>query len=330
MRPLSDDGYRARLRLEFIDLPSRLRAQPDALLWAPFGPPLNVRLAPRTVWISQNLLPLLPRRELELSRPDRLRVRALRTLFSQWAQRARRTICVSSHARDRLATLARVDPASIAAIPHGVDPVSPGLRCSTPDLEQLRATRYVFHAGQPVPYRRTRELFAAFALLCKRRPELPPLVVAGKARGADRRYEEECLAVLAPLQHAGRARVVGQISHADTLALMGNAHTFAYPSIHEDCPNVVLEALSAARVGVYADIPAVRELAADAGMFVADPNAYSLAEALERAAFDPAERTRLMDAATQRARLFDWDRTAERTAAVLERAAGKDGGCPLS
>src|SRR5262249_13862414 len=145
MQPLPYDGYAARLRWEFVDLPRRLRANPDALLWAPFGPALNVFLAPRAIWISQNLLPLLPSREVELGAADRLRIRTLRPLYRAWARNARRTICVSSHARDRLARLAGVDPRSMAVIKHGVDPARDTLRCSTDELEKVRATQYLLN-----------------------------------------------------------------------------------------------------------------------------------------------------------------------------------------
>jgi len=243
-------------------------------------------------------------------------------LFAQWARHARRTICISRHARRRLERLVGAAPGSFPVIPHGVDPVSPLIRCSTDSLEKLRATQYLLYAGQPVPYRRTLELCRAFAILAERRKDAPPLVVLGKSRAADRDYETACMNALAPLVRAGRATMVGQVSHADTLAFMGSAHAFAYPSVHEDCPNVVLEALSAGRVGVYADIPAVRELAADAGLFLSDPQPQALAAALERAVSDSIERTRIEAAARARAALFEWNRAAEQTADVLKEAAG--------
>jgi glycosyltransferase involved in cell wall biosynthesis len=322
MRPLSGSGYSSRLRWEFVDLPRRLQVDPRLLVWAPFGPPLNLRLAARTVWMSRNLLPLLPGGELELSAVDHVRVRALRALFVRWARRARRTICVSSHARERLARLARVDTSMMAVIPHGVDPLPKELRCSSEGLEKFRSAPYIFNAGQPVAYRRTRELVKGFVLLSARRSDVPPLVVAGKARGADSAYERDCLELLAPLERAGRAFALGQVSHDDTMALMAGAHTFAYPSVHEDCPNVVLEALSAARVSMYADIPAVRELAAEAGVFVRDPQVEAIAAGLEQAVFDGSVRSRVARAAALRAALFTWERTAERTAGVLEAAVG--------
>jgi glycosyltransferase involved in cell wall biosynthesis len=93
-----------------------------------------------------------------------------------------------------------------------------------------------------------------------------------------------------------------------------------YPSVQEDCPNVVLEALSAGRVGVYADIPAVRELAGDAAVFVRDPQPERLARALERAVLDEPLRSRLSGEARARGALFTWDRSAQRLVAILDEA----------
>jgi alpha-1,3-rhamnosyl/mannosyltransferase len=112
--------------------------------------------------------------------------------------------------------------------------------------------------------------------------------------------------------------VLGQISHADVLALMATAHAFLYPSVHENCPNVVLEALAAGRVAVYSDIAPVRELAGDAGLFVADPRPGNLTSAIERASFDAAHRQGVAVEARRRAARFTWERTADRTAAALD------------
>jgi alpha-1,3-rhamnosyl/mannosyltransferase len=125
---------------------------------------------------------------------------------------------------------------------------------------------------------------------------------------------------LDPLIRKGQAIVLGQLKHQDSLALMASAVAFLYPSVHENCPNIVLEALSAGRVGVYADIAAVRELADDAAVYVPEPHPSTIAGALERAVFDLDARARISSRAATRAALFTWDRTTEQTAQVLERA----------
>lgn len=320
MHPLPGGSYWQRVRWEFLELPRRLRSDPGARVWSPFGPPLNLRLSGRTAWMSRNVIPLLPTREWELSRPDHLRLRIMRHAVLAWAQSAAQTMSVSKHARDRLAAMAAIPPSRIAVVPHGIDAVGTSAKSSADALEHLRTTRYVLHVGQPVAYRRTRELIQGYSLLCERRPDVPPLVLVGKARGADAAYERECLGLVEPLVRERKATVLGQLKHADAVALMATAHAFAYPSVHENCPNIVLEALAASRVGVYADIEAVRELADDAAIYVPDALPSDIAEALERAIFDGDLRTRVAKKAAQRAALFTWDATADLTAEVLEKA----------
>lgn len=318
MRLLPSGSYADWLRWEFVDLPRLLRQDREALVWAPFGPALNIALARRAVWMSRNIIPLLPIRQWEVSRADRPRLRAMKAVIVLWARFARRTICVSHDARARLAKLASVDPARIPVIAHGVASVDERILCSTPELEALRSEPYLLHVGQPMAYRRTKELFRAYSEVALQRPDLPPLVVAGAARGPDASYERECLKSLDSAIRSNRARMLGHVHHADVLSLMAKAHAFLYPSVHENCPNVVLEALAAGRVGVYADIPTVRELADDAGVFVRDGGLPTLAEAIERAAFDQAARADIARRALARAPRFTWELTAEHTATVLD------------
>ena len=318
MRELPDRGYRSRARWEFLELPALLHEDPRALVYSPFGPMWNLSVAPRTAWMSRNIIPLLPPERWELSESDHARMMALRALFTAFARTARASICVSQHARAALSALSGVARERIAVIPHGVEPVRE-YPASTHALERIRREPYLLHVGQPIAYRRTLELVDGYALLAARR-NMPRLVLAGGARGADADYEGRCLTRLAPLVARGQAVSLGQVEHVDVLALMASAQTFVYPSVQEDCPNVVLEALSAGRVGVYADIPAVRELAGDAAVFVPEPRPEPLAEATERAVFDDALRARLTREARGRAAQFTWDRSAQRLVAILDQA----------
>jgi glycosyltransferase involved in cell wall biosynthesis len=320
MYPVTSSRYAGRLRWEMVDMPFEIGRVEPTLVYSPFGPLLNVAAARHAVWASRNIIPLLPPETWEMAEADRPRTFGLRYLVALSARVAPRTICVSDHARESLMGLAGVSGETIRAIPHGVDPVEPDAPCTDSEAEAIRREPYVLNVGQPAPYRRTRELIAGYARLAERRKDLPRLVLVGAARDVDRDYGEECARLAEPLVRAGRASVLGQVSPADALALTGSAHVVAYPSVHEDCPNVVLEALAAGRVIVCADIPATRELAEDAAVFVQDAHAAGIEQALEKAVFDDALRRDLARRASGRAALFTWDRTAASTLRVLEEA----------
>jgi glycosyltransferase involved in cell wall biosynthesis len=321
MYPVASSRYRGRLKWELYDLPFEAGRVPGTLVYSPFGPLLNLAAARRAVWASRNIIPLLPPEEWELAADtDRLRTLALRHLLALETRVAPRTICVSDHARARLAQLAGVTGDTIRTIRHGIDPVDPEIPCSTPALEAVRGTPYVINVGQPAPSRRTRELILGYARLAQRRKDLPRLVMVGAARSVEHGYGQECLRIAEPLLRSGHALSLGQLPPGDALALAARARVVAYPSVHEDCPNVVLEALAAGRVLVCADTAATRELAAEAAVFVPDPDPERIESALERAVYDEPLRSSLEAGALARASLFTWDRTAARTIQVLEEA----------
>jgi glycosyltransferase involved in cell wall biosynthesis len=313
-------SMKERLRWEMVDLPALLRSDPDALLFAPFGALLNVRLASRGVVKSENLLTLLPQRELVVTPAEHAKFLIMRRVVVANARRAGTLVCASKHSRARLSVLSGVPEDRMPVIPHGVEPPPAGLACSAPANEALRQKPYLLHVGQAMPYKRSLEMAKAYVELVRRRPDAPPLVWLGAALPIHRAYERQCLEVLRPLLDAGKAHHLGHVPHQDVMALTASAHTIAYPSIIEDCPNVVLEALGAGAVLVCADIPATRELADGQAVMVGESSGSAIADALERALFDEVLRARLKVGARQRAAMFTWDATAQRFADTLRNA----------
>ena len=322
-------SMKERLRWELRNLPALLRANPGALLFAPFGPLLNVSLASRGVVKSENLLALVPQRELHVGPAERAKFLVMRRVYVANARRARTLVCASRHARARLSVLSGVAEDLMRVVPHGIEPPPPDRPCTSPGAEAIRQRPYVLHVGQAMPYRRTLELAKGYVELVARRPDTPPLVWIGAALPIHRAYEKMCLDVLRPLLDAGKAHHLGQVPHQDVLALTSSAHTIVYPSICEDCPNVVLEALGVGAVLVCADIPANRELADDAAVMVDESSGPGIAAALERALFDLPLRARLKAGARARAAMFTWDSNGRadrrRAPRLLRRRRGPSG-----
>src|SRR5262249_21208455 len=77
-REIASGSFAGRLRWEFLALPALLERSPRALVYASFGPFLNLALAPRLVWMSRNVIPLLPLAEWEVTDEDRARLLAMR------------------------------------------------------------------------------------------------------------------------------------------------------------------------------------------------------------------------------------------------------------
>ena len=199
---------------------------------------------------------------------------------------AARVLAVSERTKDDLVELYGADSERIVVTPHGVDPAfSPG---------EAHGDSYLLFVG--AVQRRKNPLAAADAAA-----ELGMrLVVVGPSR--DR-------ALVHALQRRG-AEVRGYVSKDELVELYRGAAALVLPSRYEGFGLPVVEAMASGTPVVAAPDGALREVAADAAVFVEPRN---LADGVRRAL---AERDTLVAAGLRRAAAFSWDDTARRTLAV--------------
>lgn len=120
-------------------------------------------------------------------------------------------------------------------------------------------------------------------------PELPwPVVIAGPSDKA---------------KHAN-AKLLGPLSPAKFARQLATAAVFASPSRYEAFGLTALEAAHSGCALVLADIPAYREVWADAAVYVAPEDAAGWRRTLDRVALDDALRLRLSSKARHRAMRF--------------------------
>jgi glycosyltransferase involved in cell wall biosynthesis len=94
---------------------------------------------------------------------------------------------------------------------------------------------------------------------------------------------------------ADRVLVTGKISRAEALAYLPHMDIFAMPSIHDGCPNALLEAMLAARAIVGTNVDAIGEILKDrVNALVVNPfSSEELAIALQQLMAQPALRQQL-------------------------------------
>jgi glycosyltransferase involved in cell wall biosynthesis len=114
----------------------------------------------------------------------------------------------------------------------------------------------------------------------------------------------------------GRVRTVGYLSDADLAVVLSRATAFVFPSLAEGFGLPVLEAMSLGTPVIHSDVPAVVEVAADAGIMVerGDAAGYSerLADAIGMVASDEELRERLKYLGIDRSHAFSWRTSAEK------------------
>jgi alpha-1,3-rhamnosyl/mannosyltransferase len=243
-------------------------------------------------------------------------VRFHRQGFAAAAKRARLVIVVSEASAEEVVTHTAIRRERIRVVPNGVDrePATPERVEAARRAHGIDDRPYVLWAGTLQPRKNVRVLLDAFVRLdADRVPHR--LVLAGPPGWKADDGDAEVAARL-----GDRLRLLGPVGRADLFPLFAGADLFAFPSFHEGFGIPVVEAMAQDTAVVCADIPALREVAADGARFVAPDDVDGWVGALEELLTDDAARSRLVTAGRARVAGYSWDRCARETAAVYREA----------
>jgi glycosyltransferase involved in cell wall biosynthesis len=234
------------------------------------------------------------------------------TYGMRWAVRAaaagaRELIAISASAADEIATVLGVDRSRITAIPHGPGrappEVAPGERGPGP-----ASGRVVLCVAAKRRHKNQGLLVGALPLL--------PADVQAVLVGHDEGYGRELAAAAGEAGVADRVHLLDYTTDEELEALWRDCACAAFPTLAEGFGLPVLEALRRGVPVACSDLPVLREVAGDAAHYF-DPNdPRSAAAAIEAALADDTAGER----GPARAAGFSWERAAERTLEVYERA----------
>lgn len=250
----------------------------------------------------------------------RLARAGLRALVPAGARHARRVIAISESGRKDLVATLRLPPDKVDVVHLGLG-MAPAPDPTPP--HELRAR----HAIRPGPivlsvaaglrHKNLERLLAAFAALAPERAAT--LVLVGHA-GLD---QARLRARAAALGIADRCVFTGWIEARELEGLYRAAALFAYPSLLEGFGMPILEAMARGVPVACSSASALPEVAGGAAELFDPHDVPSISAALERLLDDPRRRDELVARGRRRASEFTWDRAAEGTLAVYERALGR-------
>lgn len=175
--------------------------------------------------------------------------------------------------------------------------------------------RYLLWAANFYPYKRAELALAAYARLAPGlRKEYPLVFVGGDWHGGRARAQARA----AELGVAEDTKFLGWIDDAALPALYRGARAHVLPTAEETFGKSVTEAMACGCPCVLQELPVLREVAADAALFVDFTNAALAGEALRRICTDEMLVAKLREAGLERAKEFSYARLArERVTAIL-------------
>lgn len=231
-------------------------------------------------------------------------------------------IAVSEQTRRDMATLLGVPPRRVDVVYHGVDrcfgPASDGGALQAFRRRRNLPERYFLFVGTIEPRKNLGFLLDAYQAAFEHTPPegKPHLLLAGQ-RGwrCDDIFER-----LDGPQCRATVRHCDGFDTGDLVQLYQGALALVLPSLYEGFGFPALEAMACGTPVVCSAVSSLPEVVADAALSLAPDDAPAWTGALRQLADDATLRAELSRKGIERARLFDWRRTAGQTLAVYRKA----------
>lgn len=238
-------------------------------------------------------------------------------LVREHVRRADGVLCVSEFTASEARRLLAVPDEKIAVTPHGIEAVfheEPAPSRVDERLRRLGLPRGgILYLGSDEKRKNLVTLVMAYLTLARRRAEVPPLVLVGPgsqwAQGGSR---------IGP-----QIRATGYLDREDVRALLAASSMLVLPSLEEGFGLPVIEAMAAGLPVVCSAGSALSEVAGEAALLVDALDANGLARSVERLLDDAGLALDLRRRGRERARLFDWDRTARLTVDFYRKVLGR-------
>lgn len=177
--------------------------------------------------------------------------------------------------------------------------------------------RFTLFVGALEPGKNIARMLEAQRLIAGRGAEVPPLVIAGGGGWGGVREELERCSHQPVLP-------IGRVTDEELPHLYRMAEVFLFPSVWEGFGLPVLEAFASGTPVVTSNVSALPEVAGEAALLVDPEQPWEIAEAWSRLWSDESLRREHRDAGISRAREFTWERVAQETHSIYERASISD------
>ena len=231
-------------------------------------------------------------------------------------------ITVSEATRADLIRHIRIPPEKIVVIPLGVDKdFHPRGRGEIIQIRQKYGLpeNYLLYVGTNKPHKNLECLVDAFQQMENLFRSNVKLVIAGPW---DRRYDgAKKMANAAGSKD--RVQFVGWIEEADLPALYTGAMLFVFPSLREGFGLPVLEAMACGTPVVCSNRSGLSEVAGGAALLINPEDTHHLAEGIARVLKNEDLRQELTERGLKRAKLFTWEKTAEKTLTLYHQVMNK-------
>ncbi len=258
--------------------------------------------------------------QAEIAAQSKLRLVMLKRTILSSATRAHRVVALSGALRRSLVQLG-VDEKKISVIPNGVDVSSdPGLDAAGKRERDHCGVngKFLLYVSHFYRYKNFERLIKAYAGLSLELRDQFLLVLIGEPRDAG--YYREINALIETLGMTSRVVVIPGLSSADLVEFYRSASVFVFPSLVENSPNVLLEAMAHGVAVLASQIQPIPEFGQDAVRYVDPLNVEVMTKEIGALLSDQETRNELAKRARIQAQRFSWDEFTSRVVNLYAQA----------
>lgn len=245
----------------------------------------------------------------------RLKMALLRRSIVGSARRATSVIALSNACRAMLEQ-AGIAAGAIETIPNGVDDFWRETDSQTASVPWDNFLLYVSHFHR---YKNHARLLRAYSQLPLQLRQSHPLVMVG--RSYDRRYYREIRALTSQLGLNKQVVIEPGKDTASIRALYHRATLFLFPSMIENCPNILLEAMASGAAVLASNQPPMPEFGGDGAVYCDPLDVHGMTRSMESLLNDSGRRKRMGERAAVLAQRYSWEEFVGRVIDVCARAS---------
>lgn len=291
-------------------LPRYLASERADILFCPGGVvATKVPKGVKVVTMFRNMIPFDP--QLVKAMPwglMRLRNLVLKRVMLKSMVEADLTIFISDHARSIIEALRPIP--NPLTIPHGIGDLFRNQGQTLPRPSGAPSGRYILYVSRFDLYKHHDNVVKAFAALPTALRETNKLVFLGETElppfeGVQKRISE--------LGLEETVLIGGAVPYDSLPAWYAHADAIIFASSCENCPNILLESLGAGQPVLSSNVMPMPEFGGPGLAYFSPFDPRSITTALQEILESPERRENVSRAAAARARLYDWDSTAQKT-----------------
>ena len=222
--------------------------------------------------------------------------------------RASKVLTVSEYSRQRILKWSGMNPEKVIVVGNGVDP-----HFSPEGPKHMPGYPYIFYVRNTKPHKNVPALLEAFAKL--NTPNLRLLLSGGP--------DDDTRHLALRLGIYDRVVFTGRIPEEELPAYYRGAAVVTMPSLYEGFGLPALEGMACGVPVVVSNTTSLPEVVGDAGILVNPHDAESIADGLNRALTDESLRAELRRRGLERAKLFNWDRVADKIHEAISQAGAE-------